>query len=291
MSRALADTESITLAQVVHWLRRNWLGVLAGSLVGAVAGIVISLAQPAIYRSQVVLSPNVESMAGAGLGELAGQFGSLAALAGIRMPSGGGKQEAIEYLKSRGLIAQFITDENLLPELFDRKWDPDAGLWRVEGKDVPTLNDGVELFVTRVRRVQEDRGSGMITLTVDWRDRKKAARWAAEIVRRVNDALRAQAVNEAQRSLDYLRRRVEQEELISIRESMFKLIESQTKTIMLANVREQYAFRTVDPPTEADEDDYVSPNRLILTIVGLLLGAVVGLVLSLLRNAVRDRKT
>lgn len=214
-----------------------------------------------------------------------GQFGGLASLAGIRVPGGGDKQVAIEHLRSRGLVAQFISDENLLPVLFDEAWDASANRWKVPADKMPTLNDGVELFVTRIRRVQEDRGSGMVVLTIDWKDREESARWATELVIRTNRNLRDIAVREAESSIEYLKKNVENQEVVPVRETMSRLIESQTRTIVLAHAREQFAFRVVDPAVVSDADDFVSPNRPLLVVLGLLLGSMLGLALALVRSA------
>lgn len=281
----IADTDAVALGDLLRWLRTRWLTIALGGLLGVITGGAVGQLQDPVYRSRIVLSPNIDSMNGAGLGDLMGQFGGLASLAGIRVPGGGDKQVAIEHLRSRGLVAQFISDENLLPVLFDEAWDASANRWKVPADKMPTLNDGVELFVTRIRRVQEDRGSGMVVLTIDWKDREESARWATELVIRTNRNLRDIAVREAESSIEYLKKNVENQEVVPVRETMSRLIESQTRTIVLAHAREQFAFRVVDPAVVSDADDFVSPNRPLLVVLGLLLGSMLGLALALVRSA------
>jgi uncharacterized protein involved in exopolysaccharide biosynthesis len=229
-------------------------------------------------------------MQGGALSDLAGQFGGLAALAGVRLPSGGNKDEAIELLKSRGFTARFIADLNLLPRLFEGDWDASRDDWAVGAEKIPTLNEGVARFITRVRRVQEDRGSGMVTLTVDWTNRQEAARWAGEMVTRVNEELRSRAVSEAERSLAFLQSQVEQTSVVPLKETMYKLIEGQMKTIMLAKVREEYAFRVIDPPVVADADDYISPNWILNGFLGVFFGAAGGIAISVLLRPRRSHR-
>jgi uncharacterized protein involved in exopolysaccharide biosynthesis len=262
-----------------------------GAAAGLALAIVASSLLPRTYRSQVVLAPNLETMQGGALADLAGQFGGLAALAGVRIPSGGNKDEAIELLKSRGFAARFITELNLLPRLFERDWDASQDDWAVDAEKIPTVNEGVDRFITRVRRVQEDRGSGMVTLTVDWTNRQEAARWAGEMVTRVNEELRSRAVSEAERSLSFLQSQVEQTSVVPLKEAMYKLIESQMKTIMLANVREEYAFRVIDPPVVADADDYISPNWVLNSFLGAFFGAAGGVAISVLLRQRRSLRS
>lgn len=281
----------LSIGDVADWLRRHASALLIGAASGLALALLFSSLLPRTYRSQVVLAPNLDTMQGGALADLAGQFGGLAALAGVRLPSGGSKDEAIELLKSRGFAARFISELDLLPRLFERDWDEARGSWAVAADEVPTLNEGVDRLVTRIRRVQEDRGSGMVTLTVDWTDREEAARWAGEMVSRVNEELRARAVTEAERSLSFLQSQVERTRVVPVQEAMYKLIESQMKTIMLADVRKEYAFRVIDPPVIADADDYISPNWVLSGLLGIFLGSAGGVMVSGLLRYRRSRRS
>jgi uncharacterized protein involved in exopolysaccharide biosynthesis len=286
-----ASPTELSLGDLADWFRRHVIGLFVGAVTGVVLAVVASSLMPRTYRSQVVLAPNLETMQGGGLADLAGQFGGLAALAGVRLPSGGNKDEAIELLKSRGFTARFIADLNLLHRLFQQDWDESKGAWAVSADKVPTANDGVHRFVTRIRRVQEDRGTGMVTLTIDWVDREEAAHWADEMVAKVNEELRARAVNEAERSLTYLQSQVAQTSVVPIKEAMYRLIEGQMKTIMLANVRAEYAFRIIDPPVVADADDYISPNWALNCLLGAFFGAACGVGVSILLRQRRSARS
>lgn len=281
----------LTFGDLAAWLHKHGFGLLVGAVVGVALGLLVCALMPRVYRSQVVLVPNSDTMQGGGLADLAGQFGGLAALAGVRLPNGGNEDEAIETFKSRGFAARFIGERNLLPRLFEKDWDPSRNAWVVAGDEVPTLNEGVDRFVRRVRRIQEDRGTGMVTLTIDWTDREEAALWAQEMVERVNEELRVRAVTEAERSLSFLQSQVEQTTVIPIREAMYKLIEGQMKTIMLANVRTEFAFRVIDPPVVADGDDYVSPNWGLMGFLGAFFGTLCGAGASVLWHQRRSARS
>ena len=49
------------------------------------------------------------------------------------------------------------------------------------------------------------------------------------------------------------------------------------------NVREEYAFKIIDPAVSADRDDYIWPNAPLILIVGLLGGFVIGFSIALVR--------
>lgn len=241
-----------------------------------------------VYRAQVVMVP-AENQDASGLGSLIGQFGGLAALAGVNIgKSGSILDEAIAVLGSRAFIERFIRARDLLPILFARKWDESTRRWDVrDPDDVPTLFDGTEKFDRDVYRVAHDEGSNIVTLTVDWHDRQLAVRWANELVAALNDEMRQRAKNEATRSLNYLSETAKRTSEVAIREAVYKLVENQIKIIMLADVRREYAFRVVGPPILPDADRYVWPKRPLIIAAAVVIGGVLALLYALLVDAVR----
>ena len=56
-----------------------------------------------------------------------------------------------------------------------------------------------------------------------------------------------QDVAEAEQAITYLNKQIENTSLAELRNVFFRLIEEQTKTIMLANVSQEYLLKTLDP--------------------------------------------
>lgn len=263
-------------------LLHHWWVILSLALVGAISGYAIASAMTRIYAAQATVL-SVEEQPTAGLGALASQLGAIASLGGFNLQGGGSdKTEAIQVLRSQSLIRAFIQEERLLPILFWKKWDEKRSQWRSDEKRSPSLADGVKIFQEKICRVKEDKSTGLITVTVRWRDREVAARWANEIVRRADETARARALERAKSSLAYLDRELERTTLLEAREAIFRLEESQLKIMMLANVGREYAFKVIDPAIAPDEDDIASPQRAILTGVGLICGAFFGVILAIL---------
>lgn len=189
------------------------------------------------------------------------------------------KQEAIALLRSRYFIEQFIEEENLLPVLFADRWDAATQSWQQSFmKKVPTLGMGFYEFDRGIRRIGEDRSTGLVVLTIDWRDRYQAAEWARKLVARVNEHMRLRAIEEAQRSIQYLERERDRTGVVEVQQAIYRLIEDQIKTIMLANVREEFAFRIIDPGVIPDDDDFIRPKRVLIIVLGFVLGLFVGIV-------------
>ena len=82
------------------------------------ATIILSLFMTNIYTAQAVLKPTSQSQSGGRLAALAGQFGGLASLAGIAMPSSASSTEIVNLLESNILRKEVIENHQLLPVLF-----------------------------------------------------------------------------------------------------------------------------------------------------------------------------
>lgn len=240
------------------------------------------------YRAEVLAMPADDGKGGGGLAAMAGQFGGLAEMAGVNLgSSGGNKEAAIAYLKSRIFIESFIKEKNLLPVLYAKKWDASANKWNVEDpKQIPTLWDAYQYFSKTILTVNADKKTGLINLAVEWKDREQAVDWANDLVKRANANLRQKAIAETELSLDYLEKELQKTSVVEVQQAIFKVMESQVKTKMMANVQEQFAFKVIDPAALMNEDAYVKPKRPLFMALGLLGGLMLGVLTAFLRRAV-----
>lgn len=283
-----ADDE-IDLFELWDILWAGKLLILACTFVASVVAISYALVATEVYEAKVVLLPADEEKGG-GLSALAGQFGGLAALAGVNLPSAGGgtSAEAIEVLKSRRFTLAYIEENNLLPVLFAKEWDRENKVWLNSSQDEqPTLLQANELFSKEVRSVSTDKKSGVVTLTIRWTTPQLAALWANDLAVRLNSEMRERAVEDATRSINYLNEQLQQTSIVELQEAIYRLIEAQTKSIMLANVREQFAFKVIDPAVVPEKP--VEPKRSLIAVLGFMLGGMVGVLAVFLRHAIRNR--
>lgn len=257
-----------------HWKilveSRKLIGIITVAS-GLVALLTAFLITP-VYRAEVLLAPVAQEKT-SGLSALAGQFGDLAALAGLNP---GDKKdrtaENIAALKSRTLSTTFINQEGLKPVLFPRKWDADKKKWK-DPDDVPTDWEAFTIFDKEIRLVSVDRKTGLVTLTVDWKDPTAAAAWANSLVKYVNYRLRTEAIEETDKSIGYLEKQLAQTSTVEVQQAIYRLIEAETKNKMIASTRDEYAFKVVDPAVPPEKK--YRPRRALMVFVGLILGLVV----------------
>ena len=294
-----AEPDEIRLVDMGRLIMRKWRTVAVCAVIGAVTAVLIALSMTNIFRAETVLAPASDETGGGG--GKGGAFASVAELAGVRMPGSTGvtkADEAIAVLRSRRFTEDFIKAENLLPVLFAEK--PPTLLSRVFGgifggaDDAEPVQSGdpdkvmweaIKSF-NAIRNVIIDSKTGIVTLTIEWTDPAVAADWANKLVVYINSESRVREINSAQSNLSYLQSQVDSTTSIEMRRLLFNLIEGETRRIMLANSRDEFSFRIIDPAVVPQ--DRARPKRAIISVVGLFAGIALGVFVVLFMNAIRD---
>lgn len=281
------------VVSALRLLRARFAWILISNVVFvSVFGAYAVLATP-VYRATVVAIPSGMDRSGVGgaLGMALGSLGGLASLAGVSVPSGDASaDEALAVLDSRDFTRKFIDRHDLMPILFSRKWDAAKKNWAVDQSRQPTPAQAYDLFDNRIRRVAQDRKSGLITLQIDWRNRNQAAEWANGLISQLNSEMRSRAIDQASASIGFLERELDKTSVVATRDAISRLIEVQVRQRMLASVSPEYSFRVLDPATPPDLDDVVSPRKLLLLAVGIFVGSSVGIVAGLLAGVPVQRR-
>jgi uncharacterized protein involved in exopolysaccharide biosynthesis len=267
----------------------KWI-IIFTTFIFSAGGVFYALSLPDIYKSDVLLSPVSED---SGV-NIPGQLGGLAALAGVNLGGGGGNKTelALQILKSRDFIGRFIEKHDLfVPVMAAEGWNrsdnrllldddifaQETQQWvrevvppfSVKPSLLETFNDFIKLL-----NVSQDQTTGMVTLSISYYSPFLAKEWASKLVEEINDEMRNRELTEAQNSIDYLNGQIEQTNIADVRTMLFSLIEEQSKTVMLANVRDEYVFKTVDPAVVAEEK--AKPARALICILAVMLGGMLG---------------
>ena len=272
---------------ILLW-RTIWNGkwiVVAITAAFALAAVTYALLATEWYRAEVLLAPAEDDS----MGGVAAQLGGLASLAGISVGSGGSTVESIAVLKSREFAREFIEDQDLLTVLLADQWDADTKRWKgSDPKKWPDIRDAVKVFDDDIRSVREDKLTGLVTLSIEWTDPKVAADWANALVTRLNDRMREKAIVEADTNVKFLRRELESTDVVTLQQSIGRLLESELQKLMLARGNQEFAFRVMDradPPKRRS-----SPKRALLVALATLFGGIVATLAVVLRaTALKSR--
>ena len=296
-SHATVADDEIDLRELFAAIWQGKWIIIAVTAVFAVASVFYALSLPNIYKSEALLAPVTEE---SGL-KIPGQLGGLAALAGVNLGSGGGDKTslALEILKSREFLGRFITKYDLfIPIMAAEGWNrSDNSLVIRNGvfdtinnkwvrkvnppfRPKPSLQETHDVLL-QLLSVSLDKETGMVKLAIQHYSPYLAQQWVNLLVTEINDEMRQRDLSEAQNSINYLTAQLDKTNIADVRTMLFSLIEEQTKTVMLANVREEYVFKTVDPAVVAEKK--AKPARALICILGAMLGGMLSMLIVLIR--------
>jgi len=286
-----------------------WKGkwkVVAITVVFSFASIMYALSLPNIYKSEALLAPAAES--GGGMSGFASQFGGLASLAGVNI--GGGSIDktalALQVMQSRIFISQFIERHDLLiPLMAAKDWDisNDELLYDTDVYDVltktwvrdvhfplnskPSIQEAYKEF-SGIMSSAQDKKSLMITVSIKHYSPNVAKQWVEWLIDDINQEMKMRDLTEAKKSISYLTDQLAKTKIHKIQEVLYDIIEEQTKTIMFAEVREQYVLKTIDPALSSELN--FQPNRGLIGALGVLFGLIFSIGFLLIRFFVKDKQ-
>jgi uncharacterized protein involved in exopolysaccharide biosynthesis len=280
--------------------RGKWL--ITGTVtVVTIAAVAVALYLPNMYRAEALLAPVSDDSAG-GLAAFAGRYQGLADLAGINL----GERETdktslgIEILKSRQFVSNFVKERDILvPLIAAKRWDRksdvleiDSGLYDSTADEwvrsvtppmtsKPSEQEAYAAFSEHLS-VNEDPKTGFVRVNFEHLSPILAQQWVQWLVEDLNSTIMQRDVTEAQRAIDYLYTQIEATSVADLQNVFFGLIEEQTKTIMLARMSPEYLFRTIDPAVAPEIKS--SPNRPLIVVLGMMFGALLGLIAVILKG-------
>jgi uncharacterized protein involved in exopolysaccharide biosynthesis len=272
----------------------KWI-LIVTTFVFAIGSVAYALSLPNIYKSDALLAP-AESSGSGGLSKMAGQLGGLAALAGVNIGASESSQTdlAVEVMKSRQFVEAFINKHDLLVPLMAAKdWDltnnklilneelynSNTGEWLREPDGLrgatPTAQEAFEVFNKEVLSVTQDKESGLYTVSVKSYSPYLAQQWVNWLIEDINKVMRERTIAETSQNLAYLNSQLQKTSVAEMQSTFYKLIEDQTKSLMLAEVQNEFIFKIIDPAIVPEIKD--GPKRALICVLGTLLGGLFGL--------------
>ena len=293
--------DEITYKDLFLIIWKSKLTISITTIIFLLGAVFFALQMPNIYKSEVLLAPS-EKNDNSGLAGLTGQLGGMASLAGINLgsPATSNTQLAIEVIKSRQFIANFIEKYKILPDLiaaeswslasntlsFDADlYDPTTKTWVREVSPPytpkPSTQEAYKVFM-ELFNVMEDPDTGMVQVSIEHLSPFIAQQWVNWLIVEINKEMKERDVAEALKSTEFLTEQLEQTKVVDIRAVLYKLVEEQARTIMLANVRDEYVFKTIDPAIAPQEKS--KPSRALICLIGLLLGFLLSSMVVVFRH-------
>jgi uncharacterized protein involved in exopolysaccharide biosynthesis len=257
------------------WRYRRTVGITCG--LGIVAGIAYLMVATSMYRGEAVIiaapEDTMSSAAGASVGD---KLGGLASLAGLNIGQESPDElRADAVLDSRELIEQFVLRNDLVGVLlkdYKRKT-----LWRA-----------VNYFKNNLLKIKKDQMKGTTKVTVEWKDPTTAANWANGLVALANQMMRDRARADSSHNVEYITHQLADTNDVDLRRDLDDILESEMRTLMLANGRVEYAFQVVDPAVRPEVRS--RPQLVLVLLIAIGLGLAVGSTIAFVRDRLAEQR-
>jgi hypothetical protein len=294
----LGKTISLSYLIGLVWTGR-WI-VMAATLLGLLYGVyIVHLAGPQ-YMATMHISPAASDSS---LGDAAGASGILASLGG----SGGSGALQVpkftQFLYTRGSVEvarELDRRYGLLCRIHNGECDPVTHQWKERAGikewfngllarlgGLPDPNVGprpitdLASYVTSAIDQEQNKTNSIVTLTYVNRKPEFAAQFLAEVVKTINDNIRAQNREIQKREVEYLSESAVKTTNVEQRLAIDTLLLQEERQLMMTELDIPYAAKILDGPTVLPV--YNAPKLLaISTVVGLLIGLMIALLRDLL---------
>lgn len=285
------NADEIDLRELLMALWKGKWIIIVITFTFTLGSAIFAIMQPNIYKADALLAP-AESSGGGGLSRVAGQLGGLASLAGVNLDNNESSQTelAAQVIRSRQFVDAFIQKHDLLVPLMavkewdfstntlmldDEVYDKQSGAWVGESEGshdpAPTAQQAYHVFVKKLSFAL-DKETGLYTLAISHYSPYIAQQWVEWLIADINEVMRERTIDETTQNLEYLKEQLQRTAIADMQATFYKLIEEQTKSLMLAEVQEEFVFKVVDPAVVPEIKE--GPKRALICVIGALLGGI-----------------
>ncbi len=259
----------------VLWKRRRLIGAAVAASVAA--ALAASFIMTPLYEARAVIMPTVglSRDQGAATGFLAAQFG-------VAPPTAPASAEIVNLLKSNILREKLIQEHDLLPLLFSKR--------TMRGKtENQLMQQGIRQLQT-ASSVAFSPKDNIITVAYRDHDPKRASDVLGYALAALNDYMSSEARRVAETNKTHLEAQIERTTDPLVKTRLYGLVAQQIETSALAEAKENFAFKVLDPPRPPDRQ--ISPRPALMALLAFFISGLLVVFAALSAEcAHRARKT
>ena len=292
------NDDEIDLRELFGVLWSGKIKIIAITAVFAVASVTYALSVPNEYKAEILLVP--AKTGSGGISGALGQLGGLASLAGVNLPQSETSEVeiAVHIAKSWGFISKFVSDNGLNVEVgavvgWDKDsnqlsyneeiYDPINKKWLLE--EGPPTDYQLFQFFNGKKKINVDKMTGLIRVSVDSFSPHLAKRWLDLYVAEINQYMQQRKVAKVSKNIKYLEMQLEKTEKREMQEVVYSIIEEQIKTKMVTEASPDYVFVPAGPSMLPQEK--FRPKRAMISIWGTTIGGILSVIYFLARHFLR----
>ncbi len=258
------DNDEINLLDYLKVIWKNKTSISVFVIVVTAATAVVSLFITPIYEAKAVISPATAKPAEpSGITAIASQFG-------IASPASSNMSEIANLLRSNILREKILIKYDLFPVLFSGK----PMKWKSEEEKMWA---GIR-FLDKAIKVTSVQKENIIQITGDFKDPKVARDLVSYALAELTEYMSSEARRVAETNKKYLESQLDKTADPFIKAKVYSLIAQQIETSMMAEVKENFAFKTIDPPRVPDMK--VRPKRAQMVMIAFTASLLLGVFLA-----------
>jgi uncharacterized protein involved in exopolysaccharide biosynthesis len=272
------DDDEINLLDLFMVLfRRKWL-IIGLVFLAGVAAVVISLSMTNVYRSEATIAARETEQSTSKV--LSGALGGLGGVVADQFGLGGGSDaDKIEVLlKSRRLADLVVEKYNLLPIVFNDKWDAQKKAWKEN--PAPTIQDAYKLIKDSLLKVTRDRKTDVITASIQYKDPEFTKSMMQYYLTELSEGLRAAVLRDAEENMRFLTAQLDKTNDPLLREKIYTMLAKEIEKDTFARAQTYYGFYVLDPPIAPDLNKKAGPKRALICILSVVVAFFVAVFLA-----------
>ena len=257
-------------------LKHKKLIIIIVAIAVAVTAVKALLMAP-VYEATAVIAPASQQNAPSGMGLLAAQFG-------IATPVSANVTEIVNLLNSNILREKIIKSHNLLAVFFEK-----------DSLNKKTENEKVWAglrFLQGAMKVNFKQKDNIIELSMQFKDPHMAAEILNYTLIELNNHMSSEAKRVADTNKKYLESLLNDTADPFIKNKIYNIIAQQIEQSMMAEVKENFAFKVIDPPRVPDKR--IKPKRrqmVMLSFMASLFGGIFAAFLKEYVDKIRSDKS
>ncbi len=260
--------DEISLVDLLKVVLRHKELIMWVVIVVVVPVAIISFITVKVYESKAIIAPVMAEEQSGMMAVMAGQFG-------IATPQSSNASEIVSLLKSDVLMQKVMHKGKLRDILFDK--DDLEGLSENE-----RTWKGIRLLKEDILNVKEHKKENTISISAQYKDPVIAQKIASTALTELTEHMTAEAKRVAEANRVYLESQINTAGDPFIRTNVYGLIARQIQTAMLAEAKENYAFKVIDPPRVPDRK--IKPKRIQMVAIAFVVSLFLGILLSFMRE-------
>lgn len=237
--------------------------------------VVVALLMPPVYEAKAIIIPVSKQNAPSGMGDLAAQFGIA-----THSPSNVNVMEIVNLLNSNILREKVIKKNNLMPVL-------------LQGENKKNNSENKRIWnalraLNKALNVNYKRKDDIIEISMQFKDPEIAVKIINYTLNELTEHMSSEARRVAETNKKYLEAQLNATADPFIKAKIYSLIVQQVEQAMIAEVKENFAFKVLDPPMVPDQR--IKPKRMLMVMTSFMASLFFGVFAAFLKEYVEKMR-